>query len=161
MAQSIDGAWAALYAACQTLYVTDDTSAVVVAGDPGVYQADLIVSFMEMREPRTRPTSGGGRSRDLLAEIDILFSKFAAGGDEAQQAVIADAHAAAAQLETYLRTSPNEKLGGACYDSWLSTANLRPYIVWADERLDDGSLSSVAVGRAADLVSTVTVRVRL
>lgn len=161
MPQSVVGSMDALYAVLQQLYATPNTSVVVVLGDPGVYQADLIVSLLEMREPRTRPTAGPGRSRDLMVEIDVLFSQFAAGGDEVQKTVVDLAHAAADQLEAYFRVGGNEKLSGNCYDAFVSTASVRPYVVWSEEKLGDGSTISVAVGRACDITDTVTVRVRI
>lgn len=155
MAQSVTGSWDALLAALQTLF---PDPAVVTSGDPGEYTADLIVTLLELRAPVTRPTSGTGRSRDKTVEIDVLFSQYVAGGDEAQQPANQGAWAAADQLEAYLRVQGNERLGGNCYDAWVANTDLRPYTVWVNE---DGLQQPVPAGRAADVTSTVTVRVRI
>jgi hypothetical protein len=155
MAQSVTAAWDALLAACGTLYTAQGT--LVSAGDPGNYSPDLIVAVMGVTAPVTRPTMGTGRSRDERVTIQVLFSAYVHGGIEAQQPANQAAWAASDQLITYLRTSPNEKLGGTCYDSHVSRRVMTPEIAWESI---DGLPAPVASGRVATVDASVEVWIR-
>lgn len=163
MAQSIAGVLTNLHAACVALYATtlgsDGQPVLVSPGQPGQYQPHAILAVgMELRLPITRPTMGTGRSREQTAEIDVVASVYVAGGDEAQSTANAAALALQAQLETYLRTSPNETLSGACRDSYVSNARLEPAVAW--QQLDGPNSTPVAAGRVATNTITVTALIR-
>lgn len=163
MTQSIAGAVVNLHAACVALYAgttgTDNQPVLVTLGQPGQYQAYAIVAVgMDLRLPVTRPTMGTGRSREQEAEIDVLASVYVPGGEEAQATAIAAALDLQEQLETWLRTSPNESLSGACRDSWVSNARIEPAIAW--QQFDDPQTPPVAIGRVATNTITVTARIR-
>lgn len=157
MAQSVSGAWDALYAALQGLFPAS-SGWFVSAGDPGDYQPDMIVAMMGVRCPITQPTLSTNRSRDKRIEIDVVFSVYVAGGTEAQQPANQAAWAAVDALETYLRTSPNEKLGGACYNAFVSAMPLEVDIAW---EAIDGVANLVPAGRTATVDVNVEIWVRL
>jgi hypothetical protein len=163
MAQSVAGTIVALTDACVSIYadvVGPDEQAVLVSpGAPGQYQPAAIVAVgWEVRTPITRPTMGAGRSRDTQAEIDVLMSVWVPGDETAQPVANTAVYALLALLETYLRTSPNEVLGGACRDSYVSNAVLQPDITY--EATDDPSDEPVPTGRVASLTVTVTTIIR-
>lgn len=145
----------ALFDACQQLYAA--AGALVTFGQPGDYLPDLIVAVMECRTPILRPTQGTGRSREKAAEIDIVFSVFAAGGPEVAQAANAAAWEAADQLETWLRADPNQRLGGACRDAWVSNCVATPDIAW--DRVD-GIAAPIPAGRVVAVTATVRADIR-
>lgn len=157
MPQSVTNVWANLYAACQTLYAaTFDTAghpALVNFGDPGSYQPDIIVAVMGGTVPVTRPTMGAGRSREEPCAVDVIISVYVPGGDPSQLAALITAQTMADQLKTYLRTSPNETLSGACRDSWVSNS----VIALANVR---DATSGNQTGSAAEVTVTVTAAVR-
>ncbi len=164
MAQSITGVVNALFQVCaDTVYVDrfDPTGApvLVLMGDVGQDQPNhMVIVGTEIRTPIDRPTLGTGRSRQMDAEIDCVLSVFVAGGPEAQPAAIEQAFDLLDLLETCLRTSPNERLGGACWDSWVTTGRLTPTTAY--QGLDDPTAPPVPVGRIAELLVTVTARIR-
>lgn len=163
MPQSIAGVVTNLHAACVALYAatsgTDDQPVLVTLGQPGQYQPNAIVAIgMDMRLPITRPTMGTGRSREQTAEIDVVVSVYVPGGEEGQATAIAAALALQAQLETYLRTSPNESLSGACRDSWVSAAQLANSVAY--QQFDDPSSTPVPTGRITEITLTVTAAIR-
>lgn len=154
--QSAAGVMDALFVACQQLYA--DAGALVTFGQPGgEYLPDLIVAIMECRTPVTRPTQGPARSREKAAEVDIVFSVFVPGGPEAAQPANTAAWAAADQLETWLRTDPNQRLGGACRDSWVSTCVATPDIGWDHV---DGIDAPIPAGRVVAVTATVRADIR-
>lgn len=163
MPQSIGGVVTALKAACDSIYatVTDEQGepAQVVLSRPGQYQANYIVAVATaIRQPITRPTMGPGRSRETPAEIDVIFSIYVPGGEEAQVPAIDRATSMQGQLETYLRTSPNETLGGACRDAYVSNAQMYPETAY--QVFDDPNIAPVPTGRIAENTVTVTVIIR-
>jgi hypothetical protein len=158
MAQSITGTWDALYAATQNLFpASANNSTLVSPGDPGDYQPDIIIAVMGIRAPVTQPTMGTNRSRDERIEIDVVVSAYVHGGPEAQQPANQAAWAASDTIVAYFRTSPNEKLGGACYNSFVSNRVLTPAIAWEHV---DGFDDPVPSGRTADVAVTVTAWIR-
>ncbi|MGX7679078.1 hypothetical protein ACSMXN_09270 [Jatrophihabitans sp. DSM 45814] len=152
--QSVPGVWDALYSALQTLF---PAPAYVSAGDPGEYQPDLIIAMMGITSPTTRPTMGTNRSREEIADLTLVISAYVAGGAEAQAPAIDAAYVAYGQLVAYLRATPNEKLGGSCYDSWVSFGSMVPSTSWEHV---EGLADPVPAGRIADLTCTVTAKVR-
>lgn len=163
MAQSISGTITNLFAACKTVFAnttgTDGDPVLVSLGTPGKYQPNGVVAVaMDVRAPIDRPTMGTNRSREMAAEIDILFSWFVPGDEDSQLLATAGALAAFSQLETYLRTSPNEALGGACRDSWASVANFAQLVAYQPD--EDPTQPAHPVGRLAMLTATVTALIR-
>jgi hypothetical protein len=131
----------------------------VTPGAPGQFQPAAIVAVgWEVRTPITRPTMGTTRSRDQVAEIDVLMSVWVPGDETAQPVANASVYALLRLLETYLRTSPNEALGGNCRDSYVSNAVLQPDITY--EATDDPDQEPVPTGRVASLTVTVTANIR-
>jgi hypothetical protein len=159
MAQSIKGARAALYAACVTLYAgrVDSTGAAVLVtyGLPGSFQPQNIIGVgLDTRQPITRPTMGTARSRETFAEIDVAYSIFRAGDSSQQQAAAEDADDLVALLESYLRIAPNEKLGGASYDAWVS--NIAGPALTASIHPKTGAVT----GYIAESIAAVTIKIR-
>lgn len=159
MAQSIKASVAALYAACQTLYAAqtgpDGSPVLVTYGPPGSYQPEAIVAVaMAVREPITQPTASTNRSREKAAEIDVIISVEVHGGDAVAQIAAEKAYDLSELLESYFRTGPNETLGGACRNSFVSRIDFPNLSVTYDP--DSGN----AVGRNADLTVTVVAQIR-
>lgn len=165
MTQSIAGTVTGLFAACQGLYGSatgSDLSPVFVSlGDPGSYQPlELVVVGAAIRQPITRPTMTTTRSREKTAEIDVLFSVIVPGmvtedvtASGTQADALARVLALTDQLEAYFRTKPNEELGGACRESWVSNI-VGPVLVEAKDK--DGR----KLGRLAELTVTITAAIR-
>jgi hypothetical protein len=163
MTQSISGVIDALVAACPTIFadVVDETGAPVqvVTSRPGQYQANYIVAVAtEVRQQISRPTTGPSRTREAAAEVDIVISVYVPGGEDVQQQAIDRALSMQGLLETYLRTSPNETLGGACRDSFVSDAVVMPEIAF--QQLDDPNFAPAPMGRIAENTVTVTAFIR-
>lgn len=122
MTQSIDDAIAALVTACQGIFSApyNGLTVYVCESEPDQYQPPLIVAVaMDVRQiPVQRPTMGTRRSRRVEAEIDVVISAYAAGGSAATARTACNG--LTNMLESYFRTSPNETLGGACREAWVS-----------------------------------------
>jgi len=158
MAQSVTGSWDALYAVCVQLYTGSGQQSVLVsAGDPGVYEPDLIVAVMGVEAPITKPVMATTRPDDERITIHVLFSAFVAGGMEAQQPANQLAWAASDQLKAYFKVNGNEKLSGACYNAKLTNRTMTPQIVWADE---DGIEDPSPIGRVALVDVSVEIWIR-
>lgn len=160
MTQTVKGTRAALYTACKnTIYAASvdgrGAPVLVTYGRPGSYQADYIVAVgMGTRQPITRPTLGTNRSRQKDVEIDVIVSVYVPGTEVAQQTASEACDDLTELLDTYLRTSPNETLGGACFDSWVSNIDGPvPDVVTNPE-------TKAVTGRIAESVVTVTARIR-
>ena len=127
MAQSIAGVLDALYASFTTIYAgsvgTDSSPVLVSFGDPGQYQPSAIVAIMDTTTQISRPTLGTNRSREMAAEITVVISVYTPGDESAQQTSTDCAFGLLTALEQNLRTSPNERLGGASRDAWVSKAD--------------------------------------
>ena len=124
MAQSIAGVLDGLYTSFATIYAgqlgTDGSPVLVSFGDPGQYQPSAIVAIMDTTTQISRPTLGTNRSREMAAEVSIIISVYTEGGEEVQQTSTDKAFGLLTVLESNLRTSPNERLGGASRDAWVS-----------------------------------------
>jgi hypothetical protein len=156
MAQSVTGTWDALYAAVTTMFAGQQ-GVLVSAGDPGNYQPDLIIAVMDVDAPITHPTAAPTRPQDERITIQVLISAFVGGGPEAQQIANQTAWAASDTIKNYFRTSPNEKLGGACYNSFVAHRKLTPEIAY---ETPDGMNTPVPVGRTATIDVTVAAWIR-
>lgn len=159
MSQSTKAVRASLYAACtNTIYAgqVDGGGAPVLVtyGPPGSYQANYIVAIMGSRQPVTRPTMGTGRSREKMAEVDVVVSVFVPGTEVAQQTASEACDDLVDLLDSYFRTSPNETLGGACVEAWVSNVDgPTPDLVTNPE-------TKAVMGRVAESIVTVTARIR-
>lgn len=159
MTQSTSAVRAALLAGCETLFAdetdTNGAPVLVCLGEPGSYQPDYIVAVaMATRQPVTRPTMGTSRSRERMAEVDVVFSTYVAG-DEAASVSAADAcESLVDAFETWIRTKPNEALGGACTDAWVS--NIDGPRIQAARAIEGSGVT----GRVAESVVTITTRIR-
>lgn len=156
MAQSVSGSWDAIFAALQGMFTGDGK--LVCAGPPGEYQPDLIVAMMGIRTPITQPTMTPSRTRDKRISVDVWISSFVAGGEEAQQLANQNGWAAADQIEAWFRVSPNERLGGACYNAYVDVEDMDPSVAW--ERIAEVP-DPVPVGRVCTIALQVQVWIRL
>jgi hypothetical protein len=138
---------AALLSALTTLY---GTAVQVTYGMPGpeLSSFDLVV-IGDANVSVERPTMGTARSREHVIQQQIIFSCWRPGGPTQQSATEASV-AYMEQLSDYLRTSPNERLSGACRDSFIST-----YIVTETSDPDEAEQ-----GRRCDVDCTVLIYVR-
>jgi hypothetical protein len=157
-AQGIRATWDACFDALQSLYSSRPPETVVVAGPPGNYQPDLVVAMMGIRMPIERPTMSTNRSRDIHMQLDITFSAYVAGGEEAQPLANDMAFDAFAAFEVWVRTGANAKFGGACYESFLISGDVTPAVAW--ERVDDLP-DPVPAGRTADIDAVLESWIRL
>jgi hypothetical protein len=159
--QSLVGVLDGLFAACQAAFLNsvaaDGSPVAVFLGDPGQYQPQAIVAVTDCGPSQqvTRPTLGPSRSRELAAEVSVMISVYTPGGNEAHSMSLDQVATLIRLLEDYIRTSPNEKLGGACYDSWVSAVAGPVGSVAYDPAQTD-----VATGRTVDATVTVTARIR-
>lgn len=160
MTQSVKGARQALLTACQgPIYgskVDSTGEAVLVSlGYPGSYQPQNIVAVgIATAGDVTRPTMGTSRSRDKALQITVTISVFRAGDQTQEQPAIEDCDDLIDLLESYFRTSPNDRLGGACYDAWVSAVdgpNLTPSV---------HPKSGAVTGYVAEAVTTVSMNIR-
>lgn len=158
MSQSIKGARAALYAACRDdIFPTAKDSlgapVQVTYGVPGSYQAQNIAAVgISTQQPITQPTLGTNRSREKACSVTVTLSIFRAGDESAQQGASDDCDDLLDLLESYFRTSPNERLGGACRNSFVSSID--------GPNLAAAYKSKAVVGYTATAVATVTIFVR-
>lgn len=137
---------AALLSALTTLY----PSSQVTYGMPGPELSSLdLVVIAGANVVVERPTMGTARSREHVIQQEIIFSCWRPGGPTQQSATEASV-AYLEQLSDYLRTSPNERLGGACRDSFIST-----YTVTETDDPDEAEQ-----GRRCDVAATVLIYVR-
>lgn len=127
MAQSLAGVLDALLASIPPLYAsqvgTDGSPVLVTFGPPGQYQPSAIVAVMDTKAKIERPTLGPNRSREITAEVDLIFSVYTPGDESTQQVSLDCVLSLLTVLEQNLRASPNERLGGVCRDAWISQAN--------------------------------------
>jgi hypothetical protein len=159
MTQGVSATWDALYAALQGLFPSSaNASTLVCAGDPGDYTPDLIVSMRGLRGPITQPTASTNRSRDKRIHIDVEISSYVHGGPEAQQPANQAAWTAADAIEAYFRTSPNERLAGACYNAFVETTDMTPATAFEPV---EGYSDPVPAGRVATIAMTVTAWIRI
>lgn len=159
MTQSIKAARAALFTACQSIYAAKSDSlgapVLVTYGLPGNYQPENIVAVgISTSGDVTRPTMTTARSRNKAAQVDVTISVYRGGTESVQQAAIEDCDDLVDLLETYFRTSPNDRLGGAAYDAWVSAVN-GPNLSPAFH-----AESGAVVGYVAEAVCTVSLNVR-
>lgn len=112
---------AALVATCRSLY---PAPVLVSYGTPGSYQPnDLVVVMSSRTEPVVGPMSPA-RRRDEVVETVVLFSVYRPGDETQQQVATERAFELLDVLQDYLRTSPNETLGGACREARVTEHEL-------------------------------------
>ncbi len=138
---------AALLSALTTLYPT----AQVTYGDPGasIQRPDLVI-LGHANVTVERPAMGTARPREHVIQQEITFSCWRPGAEDQQQPATEAAVTFMEQLSDYLRTSPNERLGGACRDSYISTYQV-------EESTDPDEMEQ---GRRCDVACTLLVLVR-
>ena len=157
MAQSIAGVLDALYTSFGTIFAssvgTDNAPVLVSFGDPGQYQPSAIVAIMDTTTQISRPTMGTIRSREMAADVSIIISVYTPGDESAQQVSTDAAFGLLTLLEQNLRTSPNERLGGASRDAWVSKAD--PVATVAVD-----PASNAPTGRVTEIHVTVTAHIR-
>jgi|ERR1019366_3471836 hypothetical protein len=150
MTQSIAGVLDGMYSSFTTLFAgsvgTDGAPVLVSFGDPGQYQPSAIVAIMDTTTQITRPTMGTNRSREMAADITVVISVYTKG-DESQQQVSTDcAFGLLTLLESNLRTSPNEHLGGASRDAWVSKADpIASVAIDPESNAPDGRVTEITV----------------
>lgn len=165
MSQSLLGAVTGLYAAVQACFASttapDGSPVLALFGMPDQYQPQAMVAVLGAggQHGVTRPTMGTNRSRELQIEIEVMFSVYVPGGQEAHGTCMTAIDTMIRQFEDYLRTSPNEKLGGACYDSWVSDIGaLAPTIAYDPDSVQAGQ--PVPTGRVVETSTLVTAKIR-
>lgn len=139
---------AALKAAAEDLFGT----ATVCYGDPGSYVPNTVVSIGDQQFTLEKATMGP-RSREEVVQTEVTISVFAAGGEDAQEIATGEAYDLLLQLDNYLRTKPNEALGDACREAWVSEGAL------VEAKVKGKSGSGIA-GRLSAVSATVTSRHR-
>lgn len=159
MSQSIKAARAGLFAACQSIYTgqtgLDGAPVLVSLGLNGTYAPSAVVNVaVSTRQPVSLPTAGTGRSRQKDVEFDVLINVWSGGTESVQQACMEKVDDLSELLETYFRTSPNETLGGGCWNAWVSN------VAGPEPDLTVDPASGAVSGRQAESVVTVTARIR-
>lgn len=165
MSQSLVGALDGLYALCQSTYAAsvapgDGTPVYVSYGQPGQYEPQSIVAVMDVQGSQvTRPTLGTNRSRELQADMTVMFSVYTPGGNEAHKTSLDAVAVLIRLLEESIRLSPAEKLGGACYDSWVSAVqSIVGTVVYDPDSVAAGA--PAPTGRVVEATVTVTAKIR-
>ena len=162
MPQSIAGVLDTLYTNLTTLFVgqtgTDGSPVLVTFGPPGQYQPSAIVSILDTTTQITRPTMGPNRSREMAADVTAVISVYTPGDETQQQVSTDNAFALLTVLESNLRTAPNERLGGASWDAWVSKADPVATVVYAYS--DDPNAPPVPTGRVTEITVTITTLIR-
>lgn len=143
---------AALVALLPTIY---PAATLVSYGLPGAYLPDSIVYVSDQRFDITKPTMGTNRSREEVVETEVTYSIFVPGDVEAQKTATETAYSLALLLDEYLRVKPNETLGGACREAWVSAGELLEAKAGTTETGANG-----VAGRVATLTVIVTTTAR-
>jgi hypothetical protein len=155
--QSLAGVIAAIRSSFTSLYAgqvgTDGTPVLVSDGNPGQDEPSAIVAVMDVNGPITRPTLGTNRSREIHAEVTVIISVYTPGDESAQPLSTDCALGLLTVLEQYLRTSPQERFGGACRDAWVSDIKMHPEVA-VDATTGDPA------GRVTTIETTMTAVVR-
>ncbi len=147
MPSKAPAAKAAVYAACASLF-SDPVQ--VVYGHPGTNQEDDIVAVRGVRSLQDVATMGTGRAREETLEIEVVFSCYRGGGEEAQQVATERAYALLGLLEDHLQTT-DYTLGGVVRLARVTESTLA--------ESDDPDV--LAMGRVAEIAATVTCQVRI
>lgn len=142
----------ALVAVLSTLYAPETPAVQVTYGMPGTWQGSDIVAVTDIDTEISRPTMGTARSREEESSVTVVVSVFRSGTDaDLQQNATERAYALADLLQQRFRTAPNETLGGACREAWVSNMSL--------QEADDPEI--IAKGRSATVIATVMCRARI
>lgn len=113
-----------------------------------------VVSVGAQRFEVSKPTMGTNRSREEVVETDVMFSCYRPGDEKAQRIATTQAFTMALALDEWFRTKPNEELGGACREAWVSGGELD------ESKVVPAEGGTAVQGRMATLVVTVTTRAR-
>lgn len=148
MPSASPGVMAAVVALLPTLYPDDEV--LVCYGAPGSYQPDIIISLGDVRTISTRPVHGTARPREETSELDLTFSVYQAGDESVQVLVMQKAYELRNTFADHFKTKPNETLGGACREAWVTGDDYTP-----DVAINPADPDTVA-GRVATLTSTLT-----
>jgi hypothetical protein len=143
----------ALLALLRSLY----PEAAVSYGPPQLL-TDVMASVGDAEVEHERPTAGGPtRSREEVADIEVILSCAAHGDGEsledAQREATEAAYGMLAVLETHFRDRAAATLGGACRDALVRTHKLAEYV----STDPDGYVT----GRVGEITATVTCRTRI
>lgn len=119
--------------------------------------ADVMAAVTTASVRHERPTAGGPtRSREEIADIEVVLSCFTAGDgeswDDAQQEATEAAYDMLDVLEDHFRDRTAATLGGACRDAIVSSHELAEYKTDAD---------GYASGRIGEITATITCRTRI
>lgn len=144
----------ALVTVCTSLYSDMTPPPLVSYGDPGTYQPQQIVAVMGTSTANERPVMGGGRPREEILAVEVVFSVFAPGTETQQEVATEAAYVLHDRLADYFKTKPNETLGGVCREAWVSGHDLT-------ETVAVNPSTNSATGRVAEIRAVVTVRTRV
>lgn len=147
MASKAPAVKAALFTLCQSLYPVPIQ---VAYGHPGTDLESDIVSVGAVHSTQEIATMTTARNREEMITVDVVFSCFAGGGAEVQQAVTERCYTLCALLENYLQTT-DYTLAGTARLARVTGADLI--------ESDDPDL--LALGRLSELTATVQVQVRI
>lgn len=154
MGSAFPGVKRALVTAMTSLYSDMVPPPLVSYGDPGTYQPNQIVAVMGTSTLNERPVMGTGRPREEIMLVQVVFSVFAPGTETQQETATEAAYVLHDRLADYFKTKPNETLGGACREAWVSGHDLT-------ENQAVNPKSNAITGRIAEIRATVTVRTRV
>jgi hypothetical protein len=162
MTQSIVGVLDGLYSGILGVYAgslaPDGSPVLATFEEPGQYQPAAIVAIMDTATQITRPTMGPNRSREMAAEVTVIVSVYVPGDQSAAKVATDSAFGLVTLLETYLRTSPNEQVGGASRDAWISKCDPVGSIAYAPSV--DPNEPPVPTGRVTEVTVIVTALIR-
>lgn len=151
MTSSAPAVKAALKAQLATLF---PPPVVVSYGLPGAHIPDEIIVVGDQNVEVGRPTMGTARSREEVVETVVTVSIYRTGDETVQQVATERAWEVFDSLSQWFRTKPNETLGGACREAWVTSGALVESVVH-EQGTEDGD-DLYPMGRAADLTVVVT-----
>lgn len=144
----------ALVSTLQGLYTDLTPQPLISYGDPGTYQPNQIVAVMGATTVYERPTMSTARPREEVMVVEVVMSVFAPGTETQQQTATEAAYVLHDRFADYFKTKPNETLGGACREAWVSGHDLT-------ESQAINPQSNAITGRIAEIRAQVTVRTRV
>ena len=127
----------------------------VTWGRPGKFQPDDIVMVMGQRTVTERGPSGPRRPREDVVSTDVVFSIYRPGDETQQRAASDRAYQMLETFQEWLRTRPNEELGGACREAHVAEHSLVESPIVANTKSSD-----LVVGYTAVLAAVVESRTR-
>jgi hypothetical protein len=124
-------------------------------GAPGIDQPDIIVGVGNAETEIERPAAATSRPREEVTTLTVIFSVFAGGDETVQELVTETAFAMLGTFADYFKTKPNETLGGACREAWVSSYTLDEAVATAPND------TTVITGRVAEITAVLTVKARI